>query len=217
MKNIEELLRIYQSKLEEKEAQIQQLRAIKHDTQAHCIVLKYYLESGMYEEAKAYLNEISNMTVQHSYEKKLDTGNGLVNALLEEYLQRNVEIEFLCKGSFLNHMCMSEYDICILCSNLFSNAIEAVDKLCKMPKIIRLELKEENKMFLIILENYIEWEIDIQRLGNGTSKQDKENHGYGLKNIKGIVEKYHGETKFLVEENIFSVEIKLPIIENVKL
>ena len=212
MQRVDQLLQLYQMRLEEKDVQIQQLRAIKHDIQAHCIVLKYYLDSEMHEKAKGYINEICNMAEIYNYEQKIDTGNTLVNALLEEYLQRNKEIEFLCRGRFTNQTHLSEYDMCIVCSNLISNAVEAVDKLCKLPKKIYLNLEEENGMFQITMENYVEWDIDIHMLGNGTSKQDKENHGYGIKNIKEIVEKYHGEIKFSVRKNKFCVEIDFPMI-----
>ena len=47
-----------------------------------------------------------------------------------------------------------------------------------------------------------------------TSKKDKENHGFGLKNIVATVEKYHGEYYMeSIEENgevLFKISIAIP-------
>ena len=47
-----------------------------------------------------------------------------------------------------------------------------------------------------------------------TSKKDRENHGFGLKNIVATVEKYHGECymEFIVEnrEVLFQISIAIP-------
>ena len=40
-----------------------------------------------------------------------------------------------------------------------------------------------------------------------TSKQNKNYHGYGLKSIKMIVDKYNGDLKIDVKDNIFIIQI----------
>lgn len=44
-----------------------------------------------------------------------------------------------------------------------------------------------------------------------TTKEDKRNHGIGIKNIKRVVQEYGGEVSFHVEEGMFAVSIIIPI------
>lgn len=44
-----------------------------------------------------------------------------------------------------------------------------------------------------------------------TSKEDKKNHGFGVKNIKRVVREYGGEVSFNVVDDMFSVSILIPI------
>ena len=126
MKNeMEEFYDVWRRRLEEKERCIEQMRAIKHDMQAHLIVLQYYLESGMYEEARAYLKGIRDVQMSINMGIEIDTGNSLINAIIEEYVSRDKEINFWCEGKFPENINISDYELCILFSNLMSNAVEA--------------------------------------------------------------------------------------------
>lgn len=44
-----------------------------------------------------------------------------------------------------------------------------------------------------------------------TSKDDKKNHGFGIKNIKSVVQNYGGEVTFNVIDDMFSVSVLIPI------
>ena len=44
-----------------------------------------------------------------------------------------------------------------------------------------------------------------------TTKDDSPLHGYGLKSIRYLTEKYHGNMTVTAEEGIFHVNILLPI------
>ena len=44
-----------------------------------------------------------------------------------------------------------------------------------------------------------------------TSKADKKNHGFGIKNIKSVVQNYGGEVTFNVIDDMFSVSVLIPI------
>ena len=45
-----------------------------------------------------------------------------------------------------------------------------------------------------------------------TTKEDKENHGFGTKSIKNIVRKYDGELLMSVEDDRFNLDIMFPCI-----
>ena len=92
---------------------------------------------------------------------------------------------------------------------LYSNAVEACDRLEYKNREVVLEMVEEGNDFRIIMENPIEWELDPNILGNGTTKTNKESHGHGLRNVKRIVEKYNGKLEFQLAKDRIQVKILL--------
>ena len=58
-------------------------------------------------------------------------------------------------------------------------------------------------------ENHYEGDAVTGEPG-GTSKKDKSNHGFGIKSMKKIVEKYNGKTDILIADDMFQVDILLP-------
>ena len=44
-----------------------------------------------------------------------------------------------------------------------------------------------------------------------TSKKDKKNHGFGVKNIRSVVKDYGGEVSFCVVDHMFSVSVIIPV------
>ena len=189
---------------------INEIRSIRHDMQAHMIVLQYYLESENYEKAKEYLGDMKRHQRRETLVVK-DTGNDLINAIVSDTLSGSVKkIEFETEGLLPEHLCLSEYDQCTLFSNLFSNAKEACEKLEYEKPVIRMEVHEGEKECLIVLQNPIEWKIEMKDSQFVSSKNDKELHGIGTKNIIKVVKQNHGTIDFLVTERLFRVEIVLP-------
>lgn len=189
---------------------INEIRSIRHDMQAHMIVLQYYLESENYEKARAYLGDMKQHQICESLVIK-DTGNDLVNAIVSDILSSsNKKIDFEITGLLPEDICLSEYDQCTLFSNLFSNAKEACEKLVYKHPLIEMELQEENGGVRIVVQNPIEWKIKMQDGQFVTSKKDKAVHGFGTKNIIKVVKQYDGMIDFLVTEETFRVEIMLP-------
>lgn len=47
-----------------------------------------------------------------------------------------------------------------------------------------------------------------------TSKMNKENHGYGLRNVRRIVGKYNGVLTLDTEDNHFIIGIMFPLSDN---
>ena len=79
---------------------------------------------------------------------------------------------------------------------------------------IRVELVEHKKEFFIVVSNSVVEKINTKKDFFMTSKNDKINHGFGLKNIIATVEKYHGEyyIESIVEngEAMFKISIAIP-------
>ena len=62
-------------------------------------------------------------------------------------------------------------------------------------RIIKLAVFTQNQFLFIKLDNYYTNEINVINGNYMTTKRDKMNHGFGLKSINSIVEKYGGSVK----------------------
>lgn len=186
---------------------INEIRSIRHDIQAHMIVLQYYLDSGNYEKARAYLGDMQRSQKREGLIFK-DTGNDLVNAIACDALGRSqTEITLEISGLLPETFPMSEYDTCTLFSNLLSNACEACEKLKHTEPVICMEVHERKDAWFIVFRNPIEWKIRTGQTGLVTSKMDKESHGFGVKNMMKVIKKYEGKMDLVITENSFQVEI----------
>lgn len=90
--------------------------------------------------------------------------------------------------------------------NLLENAIEAASK-CELKRKIVFELKNINDVLLLKIWNtsckfpYVKKDRFI------TDKDDSNVHGWGVKSVKSIVNKYNGSIEFKYDETFFEVDI----------
>ena len=99
-------------------------------------------------------------------------------------------------------------DLCTIVSNLLKNAVEAVDSGGEI--VVHIIRKE--KYAQIEISNSCKNTLQVDNTGKiETSKLDKENHGYGISNVKKAVQKNHGEFQYDIEEHRFCVELVLPV------
>ena len=200
-------IEMFKEYLHEQAKYMDEVRSVKHDMQAHMLVLYYYLEEDRFDKAKTYLKSL--MDNQKLAQLPLaDVGHDMVNAVICSTLKRSKEpIEFKHTGIFLESLEIDDIDLCTLFSNLFSNSVEACERLVHTPRRISLEIGQCARALSIIIENPIESVVDEAMLGIGTTKEDKKLHGYGIRNVRNVVEKYNGNIEFEITEDTFRVKI----------
>jgi len=210
-----ELLSFMHMQKQQYDYQLQQsvaVRRFKHDLVNHIGALRELMNQKKTEEAKAYIDKIWN--IQDEFDLKLHTGDSFLDVIVNYYLYLAVKenIEFVVSGKLTEKLQLEMFDITILMGNLLQNAIEAAIK-AAVPRI-RVEIIEHQKEFFIVVSNSVDEKINIKKGFFMTSKGDKVNHGFGLKNIAATVEKYHGEyyMESIVEngEALFKISIAIP-------
>ena len=188
------------------------VRRFKHDLVNHIGVLRELMNEKKTEEAKEYIDTIWD--IQDEFDLKIYTGDSFLDIIMNyySYLADKENIEFVVSGKLTGEMHLEMFDLTTLMGNILQNAIEATRK-AAIPKI-RVELIEHKKEFFIVVSNSVDEIIDTQKGLSMTSKKDKENHGFGLKNIVTTVEKYHGEyyMESIVEngEAMFKFSVAIP-------
>ena len=99
----------------------------------------------------------------------------------------------------------------VLFGNALDNAIESVEKLSAVEKrLIHVSVVKQKSFLRIRVENCYEGEIRFSS-GLPTTRKDARYHGYGMKSIQSIVEKYNGSMTVKAQDGWFELRILLPI------
>lgn len=148
------------------------------------------------------------------YDMAFKTGNEALDVLMVEKLMvcenKNIRLDCMMEGRLLSFMKQS--DIYSLFGNAVDNAIEAVERLADDERrYIGVRVHSEKGMLVIHFENYYEGAIVFAQGLPQTTKEDKRYHGFGMKSIRMIVEKYQGHFSVKAQNGIFTLNILLPI------
>ncbi len=188
------------------------VRRFKHDLVNHIGVVRELINENKTEEAKEYIDTIWN--IQDVFDLKIHTGDSFLDIIVNyySYLAVKENIEFAVLGKLTEKMPLEMFDITTLMGNILQNAFEAAIK-ADVPRI-RVELVEHKEEIFVVVSNSVAKRVNTKADFFMTSKEDKENHGFGLKNIAATVEKYHGECymESILEnrEVLFQISIAIP-------
>lgn len=182
----------------------QEVRKLKHDMNNNILVLKNLIDKNNIDTAKEYLNELSIKIGKVS--STVYTKNYTLDSVLNIEAKKAQLYDISYKVSIISshEIFISSIDISTILCNALDNAIEGAKDSKKKLIYIGIEIKKDR--IYIIIQNSISETDNINLISN---KQDKKQHGYGLKNIKEIVNKYEGYIDFKIDEDIFILDIKL--------
>lgn len=176
-----------------------------HDIKHHLRALERLLQNGDQREALAYIE-----SVQEPLQCKMipvHTGVDIVDTVIyeakEKAEQRNIllQVETPILPSELK---IEDRELCVLCANLLDNALKAAKEQIKLNIAIAagflvIEMENDYKEKPLVKNNHFVSERE----------QDSLAHGWGMKIIEQIVEKYHGELTIRVD---VQVSIKTSIV-----
>ena len=171
---------------------IQRKRTHEYKNQIMCI--DSLLKKKNYNKLEEYINSIFDKL--DGQLDMVDTNNEVVNAVINakyyEALQNDVL--FILKINDLSHIKVSDEDIVTILSNLLDNAIEAAGQ-CEIDKsTLGIKLLYEDDVLSIAVSNSYKTEPEIMEDGYmRTIKDDKEQHGLGIRNVVATLEKYNAE------------------------
>ena len=183
-------------------------RRLKHDMKNHIMVAVSYLNSGDIEQAKDYLSDVlDNLNKSYSY---IQTGNSVMNYIINSKLENahRKGIEFKAEIENLPFEKMGSVDFSALLSNILDNAVEASEK--SESKFIYVAILKKRAYDTILVKNSIDASVLERNPKLLSSKKDSEQHGYGVKQIKAIAEKYDGIVDIYEEDNMFCVNVMIP-------
>ena len=179
-----------------------------HDLKHQIRLLRSEISS---DEKLHYLDEMEQEI--KSYEAQNKTGNEALDVLLtaKSIQCQNAGITLTCVADGKELDFLKPTDISVLFGNALDNAFESVEKISDPDKrLIHLSVARQKQFVRIRVENCCEGEI---RFVDGLPATDKDAnyHGYGMKSIRSIVEKYSGSMTVKVQDGWFELRILLPV------
>jgi len=167
------------------------------------------------EKIIKYIDDIGMKISDIDY--KVITGNRIIDNILNYKINMarkyNIEVVYYIENSIIK---IPDIDINSILGNLLDNAIEACSNINIPEKSIEIKLYKRKVYRCISISNTIEKSILETNQNLISTKKEKNIHGFGIKSIRSIVEKYDGFFTYYEENNriffeVFLVEDNLSI------
>lgn len=198
-------------------AERRQFESIKDDMEMiniKCHDMRHQLDQYAGKLTESELKELRHaITI---YDSHLKTGNDILNMVLYKKQavmeQHHITLSCMADARCLNFM--ESTDIFSMMNNAIDNAIEAVSKLkTEEERLISLHINQEHGICIIHLSNFFPTESISGEGLPETTKDDYCKHGYGMRSIQYVVEKYDGLMTFQTEDSIFHLNLCIPVPE----
>lgn len=147
------------------------------------------------------------------YDNAFKTGNDVLDVFLMEkslyYKKYDIKLDCIIDGESVSFM--SSSDIYSLFGNALDNAFDALVRIEEPEKrIVCLSVKKLVGMIVIHIENNFTGELRFAGELPETTKSDHRYHGFGMRSIKLIVDKYRGNVSVRAENGVFNLNILIP-------
>lgn len=187
----------------------EKVRRFRHDARAHIIALQKYLDEGNIEKMQEYLACMKKQV--DIDEAKKYTCNMAVDAVINDQtkVMKDKNIKFQFEGCPKIREEISDYDLCTIFYNILKNAVEGCEKLESDEKSIDVEVANSGEQLLVKVENDTIMKDKIIDSDMFTTKKDIKNHGFGIKSVRAVVNKYNGFYSNKIENGKFIAFIAL--------
>ncbi len=180
----------------------------RHDLRHHNALLLEYLACGDVDGARSYLQE---------YDKSIEEAslcqyckNPVANAIFRMYERKTKQndIKFIINVDIPEKLPLTAVETGTLFSNILENALEACLKSNLPEYSIVFTTEADEELLKIKVKNSCS---DVVTFEHGLPKTTKQGGGTGVKSIVRIVKKCGGMVDFIQKENIFIIQLILPL------
>jgi signal transduction histidine kinase len=196
--------------MENLEQLVTRLRAERHDFNNQLGIIYGMLEDDEIVKAKEYAATLVGAARAHQnmvtlpYSMLRAMINYKLSVASEKGIRLNLSVDVRAGLAF------NEPDLAIIIGTLLDNAVEACQQ--AKEKTIGLNLYYKPDYLILRVENAVGPDVMMPSWMSGqgkSNKTDPENHGFGLRNVKYLVEKHSGLIEIDMRKNNFKVNIAL--------
>ena len=196
----------------ERERQYQQSRESIEAVNIKCHDLRHQIRSLAEGQSAIDPDALADVAREVDvYDAGINTGNEALDTILTEkslLCQREgITLTCIADGSALGFM--SPADIYALFGNALDNAIEAARGASR--RSISLVVRSTMGVVSVSVENYFDPSVR-PHFSEGlplTTKQDRSNHGFGMRSMRAIAERYGGTLVARAEDETFRLNVML--------
>lgn len=182
----------------------QQIGLLKHDMKNHTLVILSYLEENETEEARKYAGEIlDKLNRMYTY---VNVGNSLLSYIMNSKLSmaKEMGIEIKAEIENLPFSYMDSVDFSSLLTNMLDNAINGAME--SRDRKLEVHIVSEKGFDIITVKNSIDGSV-LKDNPNLASSKEEPGHGCGMRQIRGITEKYEGSIDIYEKNGMFIVSV----------
>lgn len=205
-------LRSQQNELKQMEQKYKEISVLKHDFKNSIDCIRSLIMGGNYDEAINYADKLKERKINPIQPQILSSNpvvNAVINSKFGEAGEKGIDTSLRLVVKVPEYL---EFDLSILLSNLLDNAIEACIKNAASSQII-LTISEIDGYYRVVIRNTIENSVLQNNKKLKTHKSDSSQHGWGMKSVNDIVDKYDGLIDIYENSGMFFVDILLAKIE----
>lgn len=210
---IEKENELYCKQCELMQTSTQELQAFRHDLNNQFVAMNELLIKGKYDDLKVHLQTLSKLTGERSVYST--TGNVAVDGIINYKLQNAMinHIRVTADIAVPSELSIEIADIITILGNLFDNALSAIMQLPEEERSLSLKLVYGQERLIISMSNPYKTDVRYENGEIVTTKKDTRNHGFGIKNIEKVVEKYNGYMEITHDNQIFTTDLLLYLPE----
>lgn len=170
----------------------------------------------IYHDLKNFFLVTESSAINKTISEKLkkygsyyETGNIFLNIVLADKISKAEKfgITIECNVDFSKGSFMQPLEITTLFGNLLDNAIEACEKVDIEERYIIFKSQCKGGFQSIVIKNSMRYFDNTIK----TAKNNKAFHGYGLVNVKRVIQIYNGHLSIDAHDNEFMISIIIPI------
>lgn len=187
-------------------------RSILHETKRHFFYIQECAEKSDYDRIQDYLKK-AILDLENCF-SRINTGNLVIDAFVSSHLsmaeQEHIQYETDISIA-VDSIPIDDYNLCILLGNLLDNSMQE----CR-----NIQPPHPRKITVTIFTTETEFILHVQNSAHiwkeKTKKEDVEYnlyHGYGLENVRKIVDYFNGSYLFTEDDNQCDSIIVIPIIK----
>lgn len=182
----------------------QDIHKIRHDMKNFVIAAQGYLQGQDYDELKAHLDGLLGEIQPPAL---TDTGNPLLDAVVTAKRAAAPDIDFRMSLMPLAYQHIDPMDVAQVLAAALDNAIEGCAGVSA--PYVDLRIARHAQFVTVTVENPTVHPPQIRRGRLVTRKAQPEQHGYGIRSMQKIADKYRGHLKWSFDGTAFRLSVLL--------
>lgn len=194
--------------IENLQSEYETVKKLRHDYKDSFLMLSTLLENEDIERAKKEISKVVGAIA--GTEVFINTNNAVINAVVNSKLSTAKALNIECECYVVKDISdIDDIDLCRLLSNMLDNAIIACKAVPDGEKHLVLSILGTKISYIFTVKNIISNSVLEINPELKSTKDNASEHGYGIKIIREIADKYSGRSNFYEEDGMFCCSVCL--------